>query len=184
MKKIRGEVIEYTMELGRVHFYGFFMIFPLLLLFLSPFLWIWGLETFKAGWEPFYTYLLPVLLAGVVIHELLHGVTWSFFVPGGMRSIRFGIHWKLLAPYCHCKAPIKVLHYKLGSVMPLFILGILPAFIGIIIGNSMLLLFGILFSWAACGDIISLFMLRSLANHSYVYDHPLKMGFYRKAGEE
>jgi hypothetical protein len=181
-EKADDNIIEYTMELNRVHFYVLFMIIPVLMVYLIPFLMIWDYQAFKTGWEPFYNYLIPVLLAGIVMHELLHGISWSIFVPGGMRSIRFGIHWKLLAPYCHCNAPMKVRHYKTGTAMPLVILGILPAIYAIGFGNSTLLFFGILFTWAAGGDIISLFMLRRLDNDSYVYDHPHKMGFFIKPG--
>ena len=95
-----------------------------------------------------------------------------------MKSIKFGFKWKFLTPYCHCKEPLKLQHYRIGVAMPLLILGILPSIIAIIIGSGALLTFGIIFSWAAGGDIIALFMLRKLDNNLYVSDHPTEMGFY------
>jgi len=64
--------------------------------------------------------------------------------------------------------------------MPLIVMGIIPSIIGLIIGNGGILSFGIIFTLAACGDIIALYMLRKLDNNIYVSDHPKKMGFIRE----
>lgn len=61
--------------------------------------------------------------------------------------------------------------------MPLFVMGIIPSIIGLIIGHGGILSFGIFFSWTAGGDIILLYLLRKLNNDMYVSDHPEKMGF-------
>jgi hypothetical protein len=176
----RTNITEYTMDLDRVHLYVFIMIIPVLLIYLIPFILIWDVNVLRSGWEPFYIKLLPVLIPGVVIHELLHGIGWSFFVPGGMKAVSFGIHWKYLAPYCHCKVPMKAKYYRIGSALPLLVLGILPAIIAVISGSGTLLLFGVLFTWTAGGDIISLFLMRKLEGNSLIHDHPHKMGFYTK----
>ena len=88
--------------------------------------------------------------------------------------------WKYLTPYCHCKEPLKVKHYKLGAAMPLIVLGIVPSIAGLIIGHEGFLSFGILFTLAAGGDMIALYMLRKLDNNIYVSDHPKKMGFIQE----
>ncbi len=173
-------IVEYTMHTGRLHLYTFLMVFPLLMLTIWPFLLIWDKQLLISGWEPFYTFFIPVLLAGIIMHELLHGVGWSFFLPDGMRSVKFGVNWKFLAPYCHCKRPMKVRHYRVGAALPLVILGILPVLAGIALGKSSFLFFGILFTWGAGGDIMSLTMLSKLEKECIVYDHPDKPGFYIK----
>ena len=61
-------------------------------------------------------------------------------------NMKFGVIWKMLTPYCHCKEPLKVGQYILGGVMPAVILGIIPCIIAIIIGHFGLLLFGIFFT--------------------------------------
>ena len=126
----------------------------------------------------------PILIVGAVIHELLHGITWGYFAKNKMKSIKFGVKWQYITPYCHCKEPLKVKHYWIGGAMPLIVMGIIPAIVAIAIGNSFLLHFGIFFSWAAGGDIISLFMLRKLDRNSYVSDHPTEMGFYQEVEQE
>jgi hypothetical protein len=170
-------MVEYTIGTGRLHLYSLLMLFPLLLVTLVPFLLIWDTQLLIAGWEPFYNYFIPVLLSGIVMHELLHGIGWSFFLPGGIRSVKFGINWKFLAPYCHCKLPLKAMHYMIGTALPLVILGILPVLAGIGTGDSPFLFFGILFTLGSGGDIISLFMLIKLDKGSLIYDHPDKPGF-------
>jgi hypothetical protein len=180
MQPGKKNTIEHTMGTGLVHLYMLPMIIPILLVFSGPFILIWDLEELRTGIKLILHYFLPVLLIGVAVHELLHGISWSLFASKGIKSIKFGIHWKFLAPYCHCTEPLKVKHYITGAAMPLLILGILPSVSAIVFGNGALLVFGILFTWAAGGDIISIFMLRKLDKNSFVSDHPDKMGFYKE----
>ena len=61
--------------------------------------------------------------------------------------------------------------------MSLIIIGIIPSIIETFLGNGLYLSLGILFSWTAAGDIISLFMLRKFKSGTLVSDHPHKIGF-------
>jgi len=167
--------IGYTMGLGTANLYAFVLAIPIIALILIPAFLIWSAETIRI--EIPTTYFLLVLIVGIIIHELLHGLTWAYFAPSRLKSIKYGVKWKYLTPYCHCKEPLKVKHYKLGAVMPLIVLGIIPSIIGLIIGNGYFLFLGAIFSVGAGGDIIGLFMLRKLDNNAYVSDHPDKLGF-------
>jgi flagellar basal body-associated protein FliL len=62
--------------------------------------------------------------------------------------------------------------------MPGLLTGVLPAFAGIFTGNMMILILGMLFTLAAGGDFISLWMLRKAPENSYAEDHPDKNGCY------
>ena len=174
------KIEEYTMGMGKVNLIALLLIIPITAAILYPFVLIWNYETFKTGKEIFDNYFLYILIGGIIIHELLHGLTWGHFASNGLKSIKFGVKWKFLTPYCHCKEPLKVKHYRIGGAMPLIIMGIIPSIIGLIIGHGGVLTFGIFFTWAAGGDIIALFMLRKLDNNIYVSDHPEKMGFIRE----
>lgn len=174
------EIEEYTMRPGRAHLYVLLMVVPILVVFLVPFILIWDYETFRIGAGIFTDKIIILLISGIIVHELLHGIGWAFFSPKGIKSIKFGVNWKFLAPYCHCREPLKVKHYRIGGALPLIVLGIGPSVVAIITGNGAMLSFGILFIIAAGGDIISLFMLRKLDRNIYVADHPDKMGFYRE----
>lgn len=174
------KIEEYTMGFGKVNLVVLLIIIPITSVIILPFILIWDYETFKIGKEIFDAYFLYILIGGIVIHELLHGLTWGYFALNGLKSIKFGVKWKFLTPYCHCKEPLKVRHYRLGGAMPLIVMGIIPSMIGLIIGHGGILSFGIFFTWAAGGDIIALFMLRKLDRNVYVSDHPEKMGFIRE----
>jgi len=178
------KIEEYTMGMGKVNLIALLLIIPLTAIILIPFILIWDYETFKAGKEIFYDYFFLYLLGGIVLHELLHGLTWGYFASNGMKSIEFGVKWQFLTPYCHCKEPLKVKHYKIGCAMPLIVMGIIPSIIGLVIGHGGILSFGIFFTWTAGGDMIALYMLRKLDNQMYISDHPKKMGFIREIKEK
>jgi len=180
MENQNNKIEEYTMGMGEVNLIALAMIFPILAIILTPFILIWDYETFEMGMDRFMDNFLFYILGGVILHELLHGVTWGYFASKGFRSIKFGMKWKYLTPYCHCKEPLKVKHYKIGGGMPLIVMGIIPSIIGLILGNGEMLTIGIFFTWAAGGDIIALYMLRKLEGNSYISDHPHKMGFIRE----
>ncbi len=169
---------EYTMGFGKANLYAFLLIIPVYIVYLWLFTYVWGKETLEMGKEIVFNNFLPILIVGITVHELLHGITWGFFASKKMKSIKFGFKWKYLTPYCHCKEPLKVKHYKLGGAMPLVVLGIIPSVYGIVAGNGTFFFFGLLFTMAATGDILILIMLKKLNNNQYVSDHPDKMGFY------
>ena len=73
---------------------------------------------------------------------------------------------------------MKLKHYRLGGVMPYVILGIVPSLISLISGNSAMLLFGIVFTFAAGGDLTILWLLRKEDRNEIVQDHPDKIGCF------
>jgi len=167
---------DYTLDIGKVNLYALLLVVPITAIYLGPFLLIWDFETFEVGRKQFMGLFVFVFIFGIIIHELLHGATWALFAKRGFRSIKFGIN--TLTPYCHCKEPLRVKHYKIGGAMPLIVMGIVPAVAGLILGNGLFLSLGIFFTWTAGGDIIALYMLRKLNKETRVADHPEKMGFY------
>ena len=122
-------------------------------------------------------FLLP-LVVGIVVHELIHGITWACFAPSGWRSISFGVMWKMLTPYCHCNEPMRPRPYIIGALMPLVVLGIIPAVICLISGSLFLLVWSIIFIAAAGGDIWMAWLLAKESPDCTVLDHPSEAGFY------
>ena len=61
---------------------------------------------------------LVAFFAGVVVHELIHGLVWSFFCKDGLHSIHFGFQLKTLTPYCHCAQPLDKGGYIAGTLAP------------------------------------------------------------------
>jgi len=119
-----------------------------------------------------------VFMVGIVVHELIHGITWSFFAPNGWKSISFGVIWKMITPYCHCDEPLRRGAYLWGAMMPCLLLGILPAVISLFTGSLLLLIWGIFFIAAAAGDIWMSWLLLKEKPGCLVLDHPNEAGFY------
>ena len=120
-------------------------------------------------------FLFGIILFGIVLHELIHGVVWAKFVKNGLNSIEFGVKE---TPYCHCKEPLSVKHYIIGAFMPGLVLGIIPSFFAVATGSLFLILFGLFFTLAACGDFMMISILIKQPMDSLVQDHPKKMGCY------
>jgi len=129
-----------------------------------------------------FTAYFFLLIAGTILHELIHGITWSRYTDRGFKSIKFGILWKMLTPYCHCQEPLTVRQYIAGAIMPALILGIMPALASILTGSLGLLVFGIFFTMAAGGDFMIINLLRKENKNNLVEDHPSEAGcfIYRK----
>ena len=122
---------------------------------------------------------LLVFLAAVVVHELIHGLSWSLFTERRFRDIEFGFMKQYLTPYCACLVPLSKGQYVFGALMPLVVLGILPMIIGILIGSLPVLFLGILMTVSAAGDILIVWKLlayRSQAEQIVYMDHPTQAG--------
>ena len=155
--------------------------------FIVPFFLIWGEADLGSGRSVFGVtglWLLIAFFAGIVVHELLHGITWACYAKSGWKSISFGVMWKLLTPYCHCNEPMGVKAYLAGALMPLLVLGIIPAVVSLMIGSTVLLGLGILFIAAASGDIWMSWLLTKEDPESTILDHPTEAGFYVFPKEE
>ncbi|MCI8355728.1 MAG: DUF3267 domain-containing protein, partial [Lachnospiraceae bacterium] len=94
---------------------------PLCLLIMLPFMalafWIYhnlngfDLDSLSLG---FIAVLLVLILCLSILHELIHGITWSLFAKNHFHSIDFGIIWSSFSPYCTCSNPLKKWQYLLG----------------------------------------------------------------------
>ncbi len=164
-------------NLVAIKYFAFFAV-----VFGLPYLFVWGFNSnplLKSD-NIFLKYLsLPVMLIlGVVLHELIHGIFFAKYAQKGVRSVKFGVMWKALAPYAHCKEPLKIKEYKVALVAPLILVGILPAIIGIITGSSELLILGIAMSGGAAGDLMIYDLIKKENPEDYVQDHPSEAGYF------
>lgn len=152
---------------------------PLAIVSAVPYLFIWGMNplTLAVGEiSKNYFAAIILLLAGILFHELIHGVSWMLFGKKPAKSIRYGFNWKSLAAYAHCNEPMSVSTYRLSIIMPGLLLGVLPVVAALITGNPYLMLFGLLFTVAASGDMFILWLLRRETPDSLVMDHPTNAG--------
>ncbi len=172
-----------TIDLVWANIFSLLILIPIFLIFGVPFYLLWGseieLQNIREMLQASNTlFIVMIMILGVIMHELIHGISWAIFAKKGFKSMKFGVLWKMLTPYCHCKEPLKVKHYIIGGIMPAIILGIIPAFLSIIIGNFELLLFGVFFTIVAAGDFLIINLIRKENLNDLVQDHPSEAGCY------
>lgn len=116
------------------------------------------------------------MFASIVVHEVIHGLTWSLFCKYKWKSIHLGVMWESLTPYCHCKETLKFGGYILGGLMPLIVLGIGLFILSLFIGNTFIFIISIINILSAGGDITIALMLLKYKK-SLIFDHPTECGF-------
>jgi hypothetical protein len=119
---------------------------------------------------------LTALVLGTMAHELVHGVAWAAAARRPLGIIRFGVNWKALAPHAQCTVPLPASAYRRGAAAPGLVLGIAPALAGAITGEGGVAAFGWLMTLGAGGDMVVLWLIRSLPGHVPVQDHPTRAG--------
>lgn len=140
---------------------------------------VWGFEPVKEASDILLPwYFFPLFILGIVAHELIHGLSWKFAAGLPFDKIRFGFQVKTLTPYAHCMVPIQKTAYVVGTVMPAVVLGFVPFFFSLLTGNGWVLIFGVLFTFAAVGDFLILWLIREVPWRSFVEDHPENAGCY------
>ena len=179
-----------TIDIVWANVFGILIMIPIAIIYGLPFYLVWhdiypivNMKELFNDLSPGFIILIPlkmllIMVLGIIIHELIHGVVWAKYSQHGFKSIKFGVLWKMLTPYCHCREPLNVGHYILGAIMPAIILGLMPAIISIIIGNFWLLVFSVFFTIAASGDFLIINLLRKENMNSLVQDHPSEAGCY------
>ncbi len=120
--------------------------------------------------------LLVVFIVGIVIHELIHGITWMLATHKDFSHLSFGV--MKMSPYCHIDVPMPKRQYVAGALMPLLLLGVLPLIAALAMGNYLWMLIGIIFITAAAGDIMIVWAIRKEPATALVYDHPNEAGCY------
>ncbi len=169
---------DLSISLARANVHTLAVSLPLVGLMLLAYL---GLS--PAGVAPTAALTLPstllflvVLVAGILTHEAIHGLAWAFFGRLPLRRIRFGFQASTLTPYAHALDPLPARAYRLGAVLPALLLGGLPFLVGTIVGSPSLALFGMIFVFAAGGDLLVLWLIRAVDARALVQDHPSRAG--------
>lgn len=120
--------------------------------------------------------LAIAFIVGLVVHELIHGITWLLLTRTKFSHLSFG--FMTGAVYCHYDMPMRKSHYVIGALTPLFFLGLLPTVVALCVGSLWWLIFGIIFTVSAIGDIMIVWVIRKELFTAMVYDHPSEAGCY------
>ncbi|MDO4466581.1 MAG: DUF3267 domain-containing protein [Bacillota bacterium] len=124
-------------------------------------------------------FLFLSMMAGIIIHEAIHGFVWGLFIKDRSKSIEFGIMKDSLTPYCTCLEPLSKGQYILGAIMPGLLLGILPMLISLINGSLFFFFFGSIMLIGAGGDftiILKLLLYKTNKTKVLYMDHPTECG--------
>lgn len=121
---------------------------------------------------------LALLLLGAV-HEGIHALTWAMFGKDYWKSIRFGVIWKALTPYCTCLRPAKRGQYILGAAMPTLVLGIGLTAAAALTGVYWVFILALAMIFGGGGDftiILKILLHRQCGKEAVYYDHPYECG--------
>ncbi|MGD0337247.1 MAG: DUF3267 domain-containing protein [Bacteroidota bacterium] len=157
---------------------GILIPLPLAMFFLALYHHFWGYTEIIAFMKntAFLFLLLLYVVLGSAFHELVHGLSWSFFAGKPLQTIHFGMHWKSLSPFAHCTESMNARSYRIGCVMPYLLEGLIPSIVSVITGSGWLLFFGLIFTMGAGGDLLILCIIRKLESKTLVRDHPTRVG--------
>ena len=169
---------ELTVSIVRANVFAVVLLIPLLVLGFGLFLLKNDSVSLPSG--PMGTLLLFLLFfVLIVVHELIHGMSWAIFTEHHWKDISFGFMKQYLTPYCSCAVPLKKGQYIFGALMPLLVLGLVPMLVGILTGSLLTLLLGVMLADGAAGDILIVWKIlryRSAAKEVVYIDHPTQAG--------
>ncbi len=173
--------VELTVGIVKANVFAVVLLIPLLIVGIGLFLLKnGGIGRGFVGMNPILLLaLLALLFALIVIHELIHGLSWAIFAEHHWKDIEFGFMKQYLTPYCTCGVPLSKGQYIFGALVPLVLLGLLPMLAGILTGSMQTLLMGIIMADAAAGDILIVWKIlryRSGAENIVYIDHPTQAG--------
>ncbi len=182
-KDFKGRKV--AIDLGKANVFSVALMVIAAVVLLVPFFMIWGSDglseimddsgnDFLIHWGIF----MIAMMAGIVIHELIHGITWAHYAKMGWKSISFGVLWKMLTPYCHCNEPLHRQAYIMGAVMPCLVLGVLPAIVALCTGSLSVMIWAIIFIAAASGDLWMTWLILKENPNGLFLDHPSEAGFF------
>ena len=160
---------------------------PLCLLIMLPFMalafWIYykvnGFDLDCLSWG-FLVVLLMLILCLSILHELIHGITWSIFAKNHFHSIDFGFIWSSFSPYCTCSEPLEKWQYLLGTAMPTLVLGGGAAVVSVMTNQLLLFILAEYMILSGGGDfliILKSMLYRTDKQESVYCDHPYECGF-------
>lgn len=145
---------------------------------------LWGIRLSVPQWEMTFTpwegvAVLILIVALVVLHELIHGLTWGSFAKNHFKSIDFGVIWSMLTPYCTCTEPLTRWQYLLGMLMPTLILGFGITAAACVLHSPFWWGLGELMILSGGGDFLVFYKLlfhKSRGTEEQYCDHPYECG--------
>jgi hypothetical protein len=176
---------DHSISLERANVVSMIIVIPWIIISVGLYGAVYGFPDSAESLLDVPFWLLAILfLAGIVVHEGIHGLTWKLFATADSAEVEYGVMWKQMTPYAHIKGKSQCWAYRLGTVMPAVLMGILPFLIGLILARPLVYGFGVFFTLAAVGDFMILWTLRGVPRDALVEDHPSRAGAFVYLPEE
>lgn len=169
---------DYSVSMGKANLLAIVLMAPVVAALATVFVVRWSWPLLDRGLSDFLDIRVaaPLIIVGIIVHEIIHAVTWAVASRRPFRAIAIGFQWRSLSPYAHPREPIEARAYRIGAAMPGLVLGLMPAAAAIALGRPVLLVFGLLFTIAAGGDALVLWLIRGVPPATLVRDHPTRAG--------
>lgn len=129
-----------------------------------------GLEITITLLGTFLAFVGFVLL--IVLHEAFHLIGFWLFGKVPWDKMDYGVNLKLGVAYATTSLPIPNRSMKKALLLPFWMTGVLPMFIGFLIEFPMLVLLGAWLIAGAAGDFAMYKELRKVSNDSLIKDDP------------
>ncbi len=161
----------------QANLYSLPIILLIIVIMIGSFLLVWGREAFLEGFRGFRSpFIYPVLIVGFFLHEVIHLIGYHFLGRIEFKNIRIGFQIKSLTPYAHCSLPMSSSAYRWSALLPGIVLGIFPGILFLATGNPSAFILAVIFTIAAGGDFLLIWLLRKIPASALVQDHPEKAG--------
>jgi len=131
---------------------------------------------FDTNWDIFFFVLLFCI--SIFIHELIHAFIFAQYAKNGWKSVKIGVLWKKLTPFAHCSESLKRNNYIFAVILPFIVQGLIPIIFSFLTSKIFFLIYGIIMSTAAGGDILIFLMLLRVSKNSTILDHETECGFW------
>lgn len=113
----------------------------------------------------------------IIIHELFHAISYRIY--GASQNITFGAYIEKGIICCLCKENISRKNILNSLMFPLFYLGIITYFIGIIFSLPILVILSILNISGCAGDILMFIFIIKLKDIEYTeFDDPISFALF------
>ena len=165
-----------SISMARASVIVLFISIPVVITQFAIFILLHGVERLEPTWNS--VILIAAVALGIIIHELIHGISWVIFGRKPFSAVKFGVQWKTITPYAHLTEPVDVNAYRLGAFMPGFLLGILTYILSLLLGDGNLFWFSLVHASASGGDWLVLWLIRNVEAGKQVEDHPTNAGCY------
>src|SRR5512133_2566260 len=115
------ERTDVSISMDKANVYSLFIAVPIAIFLAGIYILRWGGKNLAAGFDSLLgdiLVFLVILFLGILLHELIHGLTWMLFGRKPLSAIKFGFQLNTFTPYAHCTEPMLVNPYRLGAAMP------------------------------------------------------------------